>query len=60
MDRIGMRDNMLTHMNWPESPGERPEWRIWRNTLDIKPVDEVKAQKDLCRSLRGFVAWKPR
>ncbi|KAK1231581.1 hypothetical protein PQX77_005315 [Marasmius sp. AFHP31] len=59
-DRIGLRDSMLTHLAWSESPGERPEWRIWRNAIDIKPVDEAKAQKDLCRSLRGFVAWKPR
>ncbi|KAL0065082.1 hypothetical protein AAF712_007918 [Marasmius tenuissimus] len=60
MDRIGLRDSMLTHLAWSESPGERPEWRVWRNAIDIKPVDEARAQKDLCRSLRGFVAWKPR
>ncbi|KAL0577129.1 hypothetical protein V5O48_004843 [Marasmius crinis-equi] len=60
MDRIGMRDNVSCHLAWPESPGERPEWRVWRNAIDIRPVDESRAQKDLCRSMRGFVAWKPR
>ncbi|KAF9267849.1 hypothetical protein L218DRAFT_894059 [Marasmius fiardii PR-910] len=59
-DRIGMREHLASELAWPESPGERPDWRVWRNSIDIKPVDETKARRDLCRSLRGFVAWKPR
>ncbi|KAG7089484.1 hypothetical protein E1B28_011164 [Marasmius oreades] len=59
MDRIGMREHLASELTWPEAPGERPDWRVWRNSVDMKPVDEMKARKDLCRSLRGFVARKP-
>ncbi|GAW10209.1 S-adenosyl-L-methionine-dependent methyltransferase [Lentinula edodes] len=58
-DRIGMRDNIMFELLWPEPAGERPDWRVWRNSLDIKPVEQSEPAADICRTIRGFVAWKP-
>ncbi len=65
MDRIGMRDYLALELSWPEPVGERPDWRIWRDNVDIKPAEGTNSSKalsspDLCRALKGFVAWKPR
>ena len=64
-DRISMR-NHLVGISWPEAPGDRPDWRRWRCTLENnKPstnspsLDPTDSQ-DLCRSIRAFVAWKPK
>ncbi|KIK63000.1 hypothetical protein GYMLUDRAFT_242078 [Collybiopsis luxurians FD-317 M1] len=58
-DRIGMRDNIMFEFLWTEPPGERPDWRVWRNSLDSKPF-EGSPGSDHCRALRGFVAYKPK
>lgn len=60
MDRIGMRDNIMSHLFWAEPPGERPDWRVWRNNVDIINTTDAQSQGDICRTLRGFVAWKPK
>lgn len=65
MDRIGMRDYLALELSWPQPVGERPDWRIWRDNVDIKPAEGANSSKalsspDLCRALKGFVAWKPR
>lgn len=57
-DRIGMRDNIMFQLLWAEPPGERPDWRLWRNSLVIQ--EENPPPRDVCRTLRGFVAWKPK
>jgi len=63
MDRIGMRGCILSECSWKEPLGERPDWRVWRNRLDIKATHDTSllspGQPELCRSLRGFVGWKP-
>ena len=63
-DRIGLRHCVETELCWAEPPGDRPDWRIWRDNVDIlgPKIDRAPLRKDepLCRSLRGFVAWKPR
>ncbi|KAJ3744450.1 hypothetical protein DFH05DRAFT_1190394 [Lentinula detonsa] len=59
-DRIGMRDSIMFELLWPEPAGERPDWRVWRNSLDIKNVEEPEPAVDICRTIRGFVACKPR
>ncbi|KAF9052510.1 hypothetical protein BDZ89DRAFT_1005460 [Hymenopellis radicata] len=68
MDRINMRHSVSAQLGWPEPAGERPDWRIWRDNVDIKPADEPPPQDpansgtgpNLCRAMKGFVAWKPR
>jgi hypothetical protein len=64
-DRISMRDHLIS-VAWPEAPGEQPDWRCWRSTLEnnkssadslsVNPNDS----QDLCRSIRAFVGWKPK
>ncbi|KAF9073461.1 hypothetical protein BDP27DRAFT_1289309 [Rhodocollybia butyracea] len=58
-DRIGMRDNIMFELLWPEPAGERPDWRVWRKSLDMKPI-EAPPSTNICRAIRGFVAWKPK
>lgn len=66
-DRIGMRGCVGAQLAWVEPPfDERPDWRIWRSNLESKAIKELNIRRDsdneediLCRSLRGWVAWKP-
>ncbi|GLB40314.1 putative ubiE/COQ5 methyltransferase family protein [Lyophyllum shimeji] len=70
-DRIGMRAAITPQFGWPEPPGERPDWRVWRSmlakvqlheenhSLDSLPSPTTPTSSNLCRSLRGFVGWKP-
>ncbi|KAJ3824700.1 hypothetical protein F5878DRAFT_312394 [Lentinula raphanica] len=58
-DRIGMRDSIMFELLWAEPAGERPDWRVWRNSLEIKSIEQPDPAVDICRSIRGFVAWKP-
>lgn len=64
-DRISMR-NHLVGISWPETPGDRPDWRHWRSNLENNksslngPSVEPTDSEDLCRSIRAFVAWKPK
>ncbi|KAK7463533.1 hypothetical protein VKT23_006881 [Stygiomarasmius scandens] len=57
-DRIGMRDHVMSQFQWSEPPGERPDWRVWRNNVQLLE-DTQKNTGDWCRTIRGFVAWKP-
>lgn len=68
-DRIAMRGSMLASLAWPEPPGERPDWRVWRSTLDnalssgrrdsgSSTSSVSKEQSDLCRSISTFVGYK--
>lgn len=64
-DRIGFRHCVGTELCWTEPPGDRPDWRIWKDNVDMiaHKTDRVLTKSKpgpLCRSLRGFVAWKPR
>ncbi|KAJ7285091.1 S-adenosyl-L-methionine-dependent methyltransferase [Mycena rebaudengoi] len=59
-DRISMRGRITTEFGWAE-PEPHPDWRIWRNRTaaahDLQ--SERTSSPHLCRSLRGFVGWKP-
>ncbi|KAF5367526.1 hypothetical protein D9758_003609 [Tetrapyrgos nigripes] len=55
-DRMGMRDQIMSQLQWPEPPGERPDWRVWRS--NIKLLEDTQHTGDLCRTLRCFVARK--
>ncbi|KIY67262.1 hypothetical protein CYLTODRAFT_422673 [Cylindrobasidium torrendii FP15055 ss-10] len=68
-DRINMRGTMASHLGWNEPQGERPDWRIWRDNVDLPieiaapptPVSETgrsSYKPNLCRAIKGFVAWK--
>lgn len=64
MDRISMRENMATECSWHDPFDERPDWRVWRNNLEIDPNHSTYRPPspdtpNLCRSLRCFVVWKP-
>lgn len=63
-DRIGFRHSLAAEFNWSEPPGERPDWRVWRDNIDLLATKKHTTKSGqqsqaLCRSLRGFVAWKP-
>ncbi|KAF4571514.1 hypothetical protein EYR36_008853 [Pleurotus pulmonarius] len=65
-DRTGMRGRIISECAWPEPDGDRPDWRVWRDNLETKLSPRVPSVKsslnetpELCRSMRGFVAWKP-
>jgi hypothetical protein len=68
-DRIAMRGSMLSHLAWPEPPGEHPDWRVWRATLEkarssqgrdsrSSNTSESEGESELCRSMTGFVGYK--
>lgn len=66
-DRINMRERMGTTIAWPETPGDRPECRKWRNEFDRDkrpsqdtgpPPQMQHDPSDLCRSVRVFIAKK--
>lgn len=66
LDRTAMRDRIHSSLSWSASSGkERPDWRIWRDRVGTLDSDLLSlspnpqnADMELCRSLRGFVAWK--
>jgi len=66
VDRTGMRDRIRSSLLWSSCSGkERPDWRIWRDRVGIIDSDLLSLSPtlqnpdiELCRSLRGFVAWK--
>ncbi|KAF5382161.1 hypothetical protein D9615_004452 [Tricholomella constricta] len=72
-DRIGMRASLMSEFGWPEPPGERPDWRVWRSMVakvqlseesrsfdsSLTPSDSEHEAPNLCRTLRGWVGWKP-
>lgn len=60
MDRMGVRQLMMASLMWSEPPGDRPDFRVWRHNLGAHAIQNTNASEELCRSLRGFVAWKPR
>ena len=61
--RIGMRDVAASLLRWDEPDGEAPNWRVWREKLWYPSSERLSGdhQKDveLCRTLRGFVLYKP-
>ncbi|KAF8071832.1 hypothetical protein FPV67DRAFT_1577947 [Lyophyllum atratum] len=73
-DRIGMRASLAPQFGWPEPPGERPNWRVWRSMLAKVQLHEERQSVDtlpststsktdnpeLCRSMRCYVGCKPR
>ncbi|KAF8969218.1 hypothetical protein BDZ97DRAFT_1915561 [Flammula alnicola] len=68
LDRIAMRNNLLTHVPWVQatSKAERPDCQTWRETLNRKSGLEASSghlvtgynPDDLCRSLRVFTGFK--
>ncbi|EGN98895.1 hypothetical protein SERLA73DRAFT_181609 [Serpula lacrymans var. lacrymans S7.3] len=62
-DRIGIRGSITSELLWAEPLGKPPDMRVWRKSLPPhagSPILEVETKPaDLCRSLRGFVCWKP-
>ncbi|KDQ57325.1 hypothetical protein JAAARDRAFT_35950 [Jaapia argillacea MUCL 33604] len=64
MDRIGLREKVQSSLGWPEPLHdlERPNWRLWRDTLgntDTPESASIYGQGELCRIVRAFVARKP-
>ncbi|KAJ6609229.1 S-adenosyl-L-methionine-dependent methyltransferase [Mycena sp. CBHHK59/15] len=58
-DRISMRGRINSEFGWAK-PEPSPDWRIWRNrTAAIASTAARSSSPELCRSLRGFVGWKP-
>ena len=65
-DRMCMRGTVNKWLSWNiTSDTERPEWSVWRDRVDPVDSDMLSVSSglnatdtDLCRSLRGFVAWK--
>jgi len=62
-DRIGIRGCIGAELMWSEPPGPLPDWRVWRDSLEMQREDDeftlVDRDMDICRSIRGFVCWKP-
>ncbi|KAI0077929.1 hypothetical protein K474DRAFT_1706959 [Panus rudis PR-1116 ss-1] len=67
-DRIAMRTKIDRSLSWtvPVYNNELPDWRVWRSRVGSLDSDLYtlvaeanNADMDLCRSLRGFVAFKP-
>ncbi|KAF8964930.1 hypothetical protein BDZ97DRAFT_1814044 [Flammula alnicola] len=68
LDRIAMRNNLLTHVSWVQatSKAERPDCQTWREKLNRKSGSEASSghlvtgynPDDLCRSLRVFTGFK--
>lgn len=61
-DRMCMGGTINKCLSWSiSSDTERPEWRVWREAADEDTVSLVSGinarDTDLCRSLRGFVAF---
>ena len=61
--RIGMRDVAASLLNWEEPDGEAPNWRTWREKLWYPASERLSGDQpkdvELCRTLRGFVLYKP-
>ncbi|KAF8964951.1 hypothetical protein BDZ97DRAFT_1814073 [Flammula alnicola] len=65
LDRIAMRNNLLTHIPWVQAT-ECPNYQTWRGKLDPKSGSEARSghlvtgynPDDLCRSLRVFTGFK--
>ncbi|KAF8896458.1 hypothetical protein BD779DRAFT_586901 [Infundibulicybe gibba] len=67
-DRLGMRSALMSTFGWPEPPGEKPDWRIWRTAIDKNASSTslessaASASSDddveICRAIKGFVCWK--
>lgn len=65
-DRMAMRTQLQESLAWaePSTNDEGPAWKAWRKRVgDLEPDDAdstIDAElENVCRSLRGFVAWKP-
>lgn len=62
-DRMAMRGKLQESLAWTEPlHNERPDWRIWRERAGDVEIDETESAihlDNICRSLRGFVGWKP-
>ena len=64
-DRMNMRDRMEKALNWPDTPGEKPDSQKWRSEFDRDPEGILGAPPrmyhnpdDICRSTRVFIARK--
>ena len=67
-DRMGMRNNLATHVPWVQATTEpeTPDWKKWRETLENQSGSDCSGHlvaaynpDDLCRSLRIFTVVKP-
>ncbi|KAL0954511.1 hypothetical protein HGRIS_003478 [Hohenbuehelia grisea] len=67
-DRIGMRGRIASQCGWKETPGDMPDWRVWRKKMDKLAQQtnytpsirsSVSETPELCRSMRAFVGRKP-
>lgn len=60
-----MRGTVFKSLSWSMlgAEEERPQWRVWRDRVDsLESTVSISSglnatDVDLCRSLRGFVAW---
>lgn len=67
LDRMGMRNNLATHIPWVQATTEpeTPDWKKWRETLENTSGSDCSGHlitaynpDDLCRSLRIFTVVK--
>lgn len=63
-DRMGLRNKLQQSLSWSVPvDNQRPDWRVWRDRIGTVDSDAASINQDVqdaevCRSLRGFVAWK--
>lgn len=62
-----MRGKLQETLAWnePDMSGkddDGPAWKAWRKRAGDIEIDDTESTigcENICRSLRGFVAWKP-
>lgn len=62
-DRMSMRAKLNETLAWVDtSSGERPNWRVWREQAGevSESASSYIGPENLCRSIRGFVGYKPK
>lgn len=58
-DRIGIRGCISTELMWAEPPGQSSDWQT---SFEKERDDDERTlyeDVDICRSIQGFVCWKP-
>ncbi|KAI0925790.1 hypothetical protein AcW1_008122 [Taiwanofungus camphoratus] len=63
-DRVNVRGKLQECLSWSKPfASERPGWKVWRERVGEEVLPETDSHfgpDNLCRSLRGFVGWKPK
>ncbi|PCH42192.1 hypothetical protein WOLCODRAFT_137757 [Wolfiporia cocos MD-104 SS10] len=64
-DRMSMRAKLHESLAWVDASGsDHPDWKVWREHSGKMEISDSTSShigpENLCRSLRGFVGWKPK